>query len=73
MDKFWNAGRFDGGLRDAKHVTYEGGQRVPCIMKWPAQIPAGWICNRLTSGIDILPTIAAIVGRETTRNVKLME
>ena len=29
-----------GGLRDAKHVTYEGGQRVPCIMKWPAQIPA---------------------------------
>ena len=51
-----------GGLRDAKHVTYEGGQRVPCIMKWPAQIPAGWICNRLTSGIDILPTIAAIVG-----------
>lgn len=50
-----------GGLRDAKHVTYEGGQRVPCIMKWPAQIPAGWICNQLTSGIDILPTITAIV------------
>jgi len=51
-----------GGLREAKNVCFEGGQRVPCIMKWPAAIPQGAICNRMISGIDILPTLAAITG-----------
>jgi arylsulfatase A-like enzyme len=30
-----------GGLREGKGTSFEGGQRVPCVMKWPAQIPAG--------------------------------
>jgi len=47
-----------GGLREAKGTSYEGGQRVPCIMRWPARIPAGAVCNRLASSIDLLPTIA---------------
>ena len=47
-----------GGLREAKGVSYEGGQRVPCIMRWPEMIPAGTVCNRLASSIDLLPTIA---------------
>ena len=47
-----------GGLREAKGVSYEGGQRVPCLMRWPAKIPAGVVCNRLASSIDLLPTIA---------------
>ena len=46
-----------GGLREAKGAVYEGGQRVPCIMRWPAKIPAGTVCNRLASSIDLLPTI----------------
>jgi len=49
-----------GGLREAKGTSYEGGQRVPCIMRWPARIPAGAVCNRLASSIDLLPTIARL-------------
>jgi len=51
-----------GGLREAKGVSYEGGQRVPCIMRWPEMIPAGTVCNRLASSIDLLPTIAGLCG-----------
>lgn len=51
-----------GGLREGKASTWEGGQRVPCIMRWPGVIPAGTICNELSSNIDILPTFAALSG-----------
>ena len=51
-----------GGLREGKGCMYEGGQRVGCIMRWPAKIPAGTVCNRLTSSIDLLPTIANLCG-----------
>jgi len=51
-----------GGLREAKGTVYEGGQRVPCLMRWPEKIPAGSICNRLASTIDLLPTIAHLCG-----------
>lgn len=47
-----------GGLREGKGCTFEGGQRVPCIMRWPEKIPAGVINNNLIASIDILPTIA---------------
>ena len=51
-----------GGLREGKGTTFEGGQRVPCIMRWPGKIPAGSICNQLASTIDLLPTFAHISG-----------
>ncbi|MEM7032723.1 MAG: sulfatase [Chloroflexota bacterium] len=55
--------RGEGGsndpLREHKGTTWEGGQRVPCIMRWPAKIPAGSVRNEITSAIDFLPTIAA--------------
>jgi len=51
-----------GGLREGKGTAFEGGQRVPCIMRWPAKIPAGIICNQLASTIDLLPTFAHISG-----------
>ena len=50
-----------GGLREGKGTSWEGGQRVPCLMKWPEVIPAGSVCSKLASTIDILPTLAAIV------------
>ena len=50
-----------GGLREGKTTSWEGGQRVPCIFRWPDKIPSGVVCNRLASSIDILPTIASIV------------
>jgi arylsulfatase A-like enzyme len=47
-------------LRDGKFSTYEGGMRVPCIMRWPGKIPAGQVCSEVAATIDFLPTIASI-------------
>lgn len=51
-----------GGLREGKGTNWEGGQRVPFIIKWPAGAPAGTICNKLGCAIDILPSFAKIAG-----------
>lgn len=51
-----------GGLREGKGTTFEGGQRVPCIMRWQGTIPEGSICNSLVSAIDILPTLVELAG-----------
>ncbi len=45
-------------LRDGKGSSYEGGQRVPCVMRWPAKIPAGTECKELATAMDFLPTFA---------------
>jgi arylsulfatase len=57
---FGNHAGNTAGLREGKGTAWEGGQRVPCIMRWPAVIPAGTICNNIASTIDLLPTIADI-------------
>lgn len=53
-----------GALREGKGTMWEGGARVPCIMRWPGRIPAGTESNELAATIDILPTIAALAGAE---------
>lgn len=40
----------------------EGGIRTPCLIRWPARIPAGRVSNELVHEIDLFPTIAAAVG-----------
>jgi len=47
-------------LREGKGTMWEGGARVPCIMRWPERLPAGRECRKLTTTMDILPTVAAI-------------
>lgn len=51
-----------GGLREGKGTSFEGGQRIPCIMQWSGVIPSGAVCDKLSSSIDLLPTFAAISG-----------
>jgi arylsulfatase A-like enzyme len=51
-----------GRLREGKGTTWEGGIRVPCIMRWPGKIPAGSRCREPLMTIDILPTIAFLSG-----------
>lgn len=51
-----------GGLRGKKATPYEGGIRVPCIMRWPGTIPPGKTCSEIATTLDILPTVAAMVG-----------
>lgn len=58
--RFGNHGGSAGGLREGKETSWEGGTRVSCLMRWPGKIPAGSICNKLASTIDILPTLAEI-------------
>ncbi|HLP71581.1 MAG TPA: sulfatase [Bacteroidales bacterium] len=65
---FGNHAGTTGGLREGKGTSWEGGQRVPCIMRWPGVIPQGEICNRLASSIDILPTLAEITGAQLPKN-----
>lgn len=59
---FGNHAGSTGGLREGKGTSFEGGQRVPCLMYWKGVIPEGVVCNKLISGIDILPTLAEIAG-----------
>lgn len=51
-----------GGLREGKTTSWEGGQRVPFIVRWPSKIAEGVVCNQLASSIDLFPTLASIVG-----------
>jgi arylsulfatase A-like enzyme len=62
---WWIKGK-DGGhaepLRGAKTSAWDGGLRVPCIIRAPGKVPAGTSCDLVTATIDLLPTIAKIAG-----------
>lgn len=51
-----------GGLREAKATTFDGGNRVPCIIYWKGVTKPGTICNRMVSSIDLFPTFAEMAG-----------
>jgi arylsulfatase A len=53
-----------GPLREGKGTSWEGGVRVPCIMRWPGKIPAGKVQSEVAATIDILPTMAKLIGAE---------
>lgn len=58
--------RDEGGsnepLRGVKGETWDGGLRVPFIVRWPRRVPAGSECSAVTSAIDLLPTFASLAG-----------
>ena len=49
-------------LRGWKMSAWEGGPRVPCIMRWPGRIPAGRVCHETVTTMDLLPTFAGLAG-----------
>lgn len=49
-------------LRSGKGTVYEGGIRVPAIIRWPARIPGGSTCNATMGYIDVYPTLKRIAG-----------
>ena len=59
-----NGHRSAGDLRGFKASIYEGGHRVPFIARWPEKIPAGGVSAQPASLVDLLATIAAIIGEE---------
>src|SRR5262249_43689895 len=60
------ASTFNGPLREGKGYLYEGGIRVPCIMKWPGKIKPGTVTDEVACRIDFFDTILAA----TTRGAK---
>lgn len=58
----------DGGsnlpLRGAKGTTWEGGLRVPCIVRWPGRIAPGRVSGEVATAMDLFPTLAALCGAE---------
>ena len=58
----------DGGqtpFAGGKGTVMEGGFRVPMILRWPGQVPAGKVSNELISGLDWFPTLVAAAGNPT--------
>ncbi|MGI9470550.1 MAG: sulfatase-like hydrolase/transferase, partial [Rubripirellula sp.] len=49
-------------LREGKGTNFEGGFRVPCLMRWPTKIPAGSECSEVAGTIDLLPTMSNLAG-----------
>jgi arylsulfatase A len=49
-------------LREGKGTSFDGGNREPTVMRMPGTIPSGIVCNEPASTMDILPTIAKLIG-----------
>jgi len=56
--------RLNGHWRAGKHSIYEGGFRVPFIVRWPGRVPAGATCEQTINLVDTLATIAALTGEK---------
>ena len=49
-------------LRDGGNTTYEGGIRVPALVRWPGRIAPGMVCREMLSTLDVLPLIVGAAG-----------
>lgn len=61
---YGNHGGTKEPLREGKGSVWDGGTRVPFVAKWPGHIPVGSVQSEQAMTIDLLPTIANIVGAE---------
>jgi arylsulfatase A-like enzyme len=52
----------NGPLRGVKRTLYEGGVRVPMIVRWPGKVPAGRTSDQVWAAWDVLPTAAELAG-----------
>lgn len=55
-------GGISGPLREGKGTTWEGGFRVPTIVRWPGHVPAGQTVAELGSTLDLMATFVALAG-----------
>ncbi len=65
----------DAGInpfRGEKNTNWEGGWRVPAMVKWPGHIQPGSVSNQIVSGMDWMPTFLAAAGQEDVKE-KLLD
>ena len=67
-DPYWYSGSSNAPFRGGKRRLYEGGIRVPVIVSWPGEIPAGSTSSQLVSSLDVLPTCLAAAGSQLLRD-----
>ena len=60
----------NGPFRAGKHSIFQGGFRVPFIVRWPGHAPAGSVCNEPINLVDVLATAAAIVGEKLPKSTE---
>ncbi|WP_235861246.1 sulfatase family protein [Pontibacter flavimaris] len=65
---YWGGGNA-GPYRGSKFSLFEGGIRVPAIIRYPKKIPAGEVRGQLTMQMDWFPTIAELTGSKVTENI----
>ena len=70
-DNGGSGGADNGPLRGHKGDTWEGGVRVPCLVRWPGVIPAGSVCDEFLTSLEVLPTLAAACGFTVPAATKL--
>lgn len=58
-------------LRGAKMTTWEGGVRVPAIVRWPGRIAPGRVSDEIVASLDLYPTLAALAGAERPGDRKI--
>src|SRR5690606_38615837 len=64
-------GSRNGGLRGTKLSLYEGGIRMPFIVRWPGHVPAGAIDSlSVLNSTDLFPTLASIASAKLPANYK---
>ena len=59
-----NGRRWNGGMKGRKGSTDEGGVRSPLLIRWPSKIPKSTFITDNAAAIDLLPTLAGLVGIE---------
>lgn len=60
----WKAGHhLNGDLLGFKFDAWEGGHRIPMIVRWPGEVPASSVSTELLSNVDMLATLAALTGQ----------
>ncbi|MEP7363480.1 MAG: arylsulfatase [Acidobacteriota bacterium] len=62
MDKGYELFRSNGVLRGEKGMVYEGGIRVPCVVRWPGHVKAGGVSNTPWGFVDMVPTLSEVAG-----------
>ncbi len=69
----WLAKKADGGtalpLRGGKFQWYDGGVRVPCIIKWEGTVPAGTVSDAIVRSVDFLPTFVGYAGGKISHRI----